>query len=768
VAAQELVALAQPDIEKVPQVDGEAPLRSFASLMDAARRSFGPLLIAFLCLAGCAGRPSSAPPASPQANSESSSLSTFADVLNGNRSGEARPGATPNGDSRSDANTKPMIFYSEAATRQAIAVGEAQPASDGPQSAAQSRSGVMPAAYVEAGVAPADHDKFQVTFENADISAAVRAILGDTLKANYFIDPRVHGTISLSAQRPVSRNQLVLLLETALRDQGAILVKQEDVYRILPATEAHAVGGINIGPDPGMPGFGVTALPLENISAEALNKILEGFGAAPGTVHIDPSRNLLIVRGTTNERQWLIDTALAFDVDWMRNQSVGIFPVKSGSPEIIINELNQMVDSSLIKFQPIARLNAVLAVSRSRDTIRQVSTWIARLDRDNNYGPRVHVFRLKSADARKVVAVLKELFGYGGGATANEQVTSGGPVAIAKAPGGAAPSASADVSRSEGPGPGGRLGEFGAASAGESPSGSAKVHITADVAGNAVVVYGSQEDYQRIERAIIELDHPVPEVAIEAIAAEVTLNDTLNYGVQFYLNSILRNGTPISGGQIAATGLPLATTVPGFNAVLGALANPSVVINALRDVTDVKVLSSPSLVVADSQPAILQVGDQVPVTTGTATSTITTQSAIVNSVSYVDTGIILRVTPHISRTSEVRIDIEQEVSSVEQNSNAQTLTPTISQQKVKSTIVVDSGQTVLLAGLISQQRTQEKSGVPGAIDIPLLGNILSNSTNNASRTELIIFVKPQIIRNNGDAQRIAQELRRRMPGFNTW
>ena len=181
-----------------------------------------------------------------------------------------------------------------------------------------------------------------------------------------------------------------------------------------------------------------------------------------------------------------------------------------------------------------------------------------------------------------------------------------------------------------------------------------------------------------------------------------------------------------------------------------------------------KVLSSPSLVVADNQPAILQVGNQVPVTTGTATSTITTQSAIVNSVSYVDTGVILRVTPHISRTSEVSIDIEQEVSSVAQNANAQTLTPTITQQKIKSTIVVDSGQTVLLAGLISQQRSQEKSGIPGAIDIPLLGNILSNSTNNAQRTELIVFVKPQIIRNNVDAQRVAQELRRRMPGFNNW
>lgn len=724
------------------------------------------LLVGSLCLAGCAERLSAPRSASPQANSAGSTFPIFGDVLNGARSSNANSGTSPGGDSGSSANTQPMIYYGDTAARQAIAVGEARP-TGGPA--------FRPVAYLKAGVVPADGDKFQVTFENADINAVARAILGDTLKANYTIDPGVHGTVTLSAQRPVSRDQLLWLLEAALRDQGAILVQHEGTYRILSAKSAQAVGSANIGPDVGAPGFGITALPLENISVEALNKILDGFGAAPGSVHIDASRNLLIVRGTASERQWLIDTALAFDVDWMRNQSVGIFPVKSGSPEIIINELNQLADPTMVKFQPISRLNAVLAVSRSRETIHQVSTWIARLDRQNDYGPRVHVYRLKSADARKVVAVLKDVFSTGPSSAGGEQIAPGGPVAIARTPSGAPPPQPGTASAGpEAPPSGARTAEFGPGTGpgGENPSGGPRIRITADVASNAIVVYANQEDYRLIEKAIIELDHPSPEVAIEAIVAEVTLNDTLNYGVQFFLQSTFKgvNGSvvPLAASQLSAAALPLTQVAPGANLLLGNLANPSVVISALRDVTNVKVLSSPSLVVADNQPALLQVGDQVPVTTGTATSTITTQSAIVNSVSYVDTGVILRVTPHISRTSEVRIEIEQEVSSVENNANAQSLTPTISQQKVKSTIVVDSGQTVLLAGLISQQRTQEKSGIPGVVDIPLVGNILSNSNNTGNRTELIIFVKPQIIRNNVDAQRVAQELRRRMPGFNTW
>ena len=205
-----------------------------------------------------------------------------------------------------------------------------------------SPQGITHAAYVVAdnAVTPIDN-KFQVTFENADITAVARAILGDTLKANYSIDPRIHGTISLSTPRPVSRSQLLVLLENALHAASAVMVSQDGSYRILPA-DGSGMGGANIGPDVGAQGFGITALPLQFISADALNKILTGFGATTDSVHVDTAHNLFIVRGSTAERQWLIDTALAFDVDWMRNQSVGIFPVSSASPEVIINELNQM------------------------------------------------------------------------------------------------------------------------------------------------------------------------------------------------------------------------------------------------------------------------------------------------------------------------------------------------------------------------------------------------------------------------------------------
>src|SRR5262249_15724828 len=213
-----------------------------------------------------------------------------------------------------------------------------------------------------------------------DIKTVAKAIFGDILNANYTIDSRVSGTISLSTRRPLQKKQLLWLVETALKTQGAFIIRKGDLYSITPAQDASASGDISIGRNRPAAGYGITVLPLENISADALNKILEGFGAPAGSVHVDPSRNLLIVRGTGSEGEWIVDTALAFDVDWMRRQSVGVFPIKHGAPDAIISELNQMADPSLVKFQSIARMNAVMAVSANPRIINQITTWIQRLD----------------------------------------------------------------------------------------------------------------------------------------------------------------------------------------------------------------------------------------------------------------------------------------------------------------------------------------------------------------------------------------------------
>ena len=272
------------------------------------------------------------------------------------------------------------------------------------------------------------------------------------------------------------------------------------------------------------------------------------------------------------------------------------------------------------------------------------------------------------------------------------------------------------------------------------------------------------------ERALRQIDRPQLQVAFDATIAEVTLNDSPTYGVQFFLKSSNVGAPPDTGSAVStlstaantATGALLGRVLPGFNLLIGSEASPQAVIDALHTVTDVKILSNPSLVVVDNGVATLQVGDQVPITTGTAT-VLSANNAVVNTINYQNTGIILRVIPRVSANNTVRLDVEQEISSVSAASAAGTLTPTISERKVKSTLTVADGQTVLLAGLISENQSKTRNGIPVLDQLPgLLGDAFSHQNKTSARTELIIFIRPQIIRDSVDAHLVAEELRAKL------
>jgi general secretion pathway protein D len=290
------------------------------------------------------------------------------------------------------------------------------------------------------------------------------------------------------------------------------------------------------------------------------------------------------------------------------------------------------------------------------------------------------------------------------------------------------------------------------------------VRITADTVNNAVLVYSNQEDYRVIERALHDVDRPRLEVAIDATVAEVTLTTDLQFGVQYFLSS---NSASLGLFGIATqtvTSAALQQVVPGLNLLLGSQSSPKIILNALSSVTDVKVLSSPSIVALDNQPALLQVGDEVPISTGTATILSSSSTPIVNQIELLNTGVILKVLPHVNANGSIQLEIDQEVSSVvNANNNAQqTLTPTISQRRIHSTVAVMSGQTVLLGGLISDSTQNTRSGIPGLSDIKVLGALFGTTDNTKTRSEIIIFIRPQLIRNSIDARSVTQEFRERL------
>ena len=717
-----------------------------------------------------------------------------------------------------------------------------QPVNGGLATSGQNRGSSRPAMYEGTDVTAVSDERpqpassgngFDLNFENTPVATVAKVVLGDILGVGYTIDPRVQGTVSLVSVRPVAKSDIVFVLENALRLSGVVLIRDTAGYRLTPLGDAVGAGHVDAADARPEPGFGVSVVPLQHVSAQTLLKLMDSFATKAGTVRADATRNLLLIQGTGAERRTAVDTALSFDVDWMRGQSVGVFPVSSGPPAPIITELEKIVDSgenglnqNVIKFQPIVRLNAIMVVSKRPEMLRTAATWIKRLDRADTERTSVHVYQVKYGDARQIARVLTDMFIGGSGSSlldnAADQVApgsgtsatssgdrlsmngnassttngfgAGGGSGTASTSGFGKPAAAGGTSAAAGAGNAALDGRSSGSGGGGQPV-LQDVRITPDTVNNSLLIYADQANYRIIESTLLQVDKPQIQVAIDATIAEVTLTNDLSYGVQSYLTSRNVGLKPDTGSILntQATTAPATTTdpttgavsvagsltnafinraFPGFNFLVGSGTQPTAILDALHAVTSVKVLSNPSLVVINNQVATLQVGDSVPISTGSAT-VLTTSNTVVNTIDYRNTGIILRVSPRISVNGNVRLDVEQEISNVPTSSissSTPNLTPIVSERKVKSSILVANGQTVLLAGLISEQQNGTRNALPVFDQIPVLGDAFGHQDNNTTRTELIIFIRPQIIHNGSDAHIIAEELRSKLRGdiATTW
>jgi general secretion pathway protein D len=639
-------------------------------------------------------------------------------------------------------------------------------------------------------------DGVEMNFDGADVQTVAKSLLGDVLQLNFVVDPRVQGNVTLASSAPIPRKDVLPAFESVLRMSNAAIVRSGNLVKIVPIPEA-AGGSISVGA--GEPGFGVSLVPLKYTSASTVAKTAESFLSRPGAIRVVQSRNLLLIQGTTAERQAALDVVATFDVEWLQNQSVGVYPLKSTSPETMITELERIFETNdggagqgVVRFQPVSRMNAVMVVTKNPKLLSQTTQWIGRLDKSDTTGTTLRTFRLKNGNATQVARILNDIFvgQHSGGAadTATKQIAPGVDAAQSRLDaldrGSSNGSGGLNGGTSNGNGSDTRAsnpiaaafesfsdrknadtdatGSSSAGTGGSMPRGTFQnLRITADGANNAVVVYSNQEDYRVVERAIRDIDRPQLQVSIDATVAEVTLTDELQYGVQAYLSSNKGSIGLFGASQVAAQSAILQNVSPGLNLLLGSQSNPKVILNALSNVTDVKVLSSPSIVALDNQPALLQVGDEIPITTSSATLLSNSTTPIVNTIQMRSTGVILKVLPHVHSNGAVQLEVDQEISNVV-NADQQTLTPTIAQRRVHSTVSVVSGQTVLLAGLISERDQKSQGGIPGIREIKFIGDLLGNTSNTRTRSEIIIFIKTKLIRNSVDARTVTEEFRERL------
>ena len=617
-------------------------------------------------------------------------------------------------------------------------------------------------------------------FEGESVHAVVKAILGDMLGQNYVIAPGVQGTVTLATPKPVSSAQALNLLEMVLGWNNARMVYSGGRYNIVAADQALA-GTVapSTAPAASARGFEVRVVPLQFISATEMKKVLEPYARPNAIVNVDSGRNVITLAGTRSELENYLRTVEIFDVDWLSGMSVGVFPIQTGKAEQVAADLEKVFgeqsktpSAGMFRFLPLENANAVLVITPQARYLDQIQQWLERIDSAGG-SARLFSYELRYVKAKDLAERLAEAFanenGRGGRGSSNSSLAPG---ASQMELGGR----DGNLNNSNGGTTGSGSSGDGGANLPQRQSGNASfsLEVKGDTVGvsaveetNTLLVRSSPQAWRSIREVIEKLDVMPMQVHIEAQVAEVALTGDLSYGVNWYFEQAV-NAPVASGG--AGLDSALGRAIWGSTSgVVGSSGlgwtflgkNAAAVVSALDKVTNLRLLQTPSLFVRNNAEATLNVGTQIPINS-VSVNTGTGGDNTYSQVQYLDTGVILKVRPRITRDGVVFLDIVQEVSSAGAapagcDPTKTTCNPPINTRKISTEAAVQSGDTIMLAGLITDSTEQGSNGVPGLSRIPVLGALFGSKTQKSGRTEVIVLLTPTIVRNAQESRNLTDE-----------
>ncbi|MDD5577913.1 MAG: type II secretion system secretin GspD [Methylobacter sp.] len=609
---------------------------------------------------------------------------------------------------------------------------------------------------------------YSLNFDEADLGEVAKVILSDILGQNYVLSPKVVGKVTLQTTQALTKEELLPTLEMVLRMNNAALVKDGKIYHIEPSEEALYSTGFSASALTGKPGYQIKVIPIRNVAVEDIVEVLKPLVPAKSILHVDGTRNILLASGTADELARIMDMVSTFDIDMLKGRSFGLFPLTHVEPEKIIEELEAVFnkkskdeESSFFRFIPIERLNAVMAITHQARYLKDIESWILRLDRANSgTGGGVNVYKAQHADAEELAGTLNEIF------TGAQKKDSSAKVASGKK--------SAELSNKQPA----KQSVTKSSAANSAATGNAEVanvgdvRIIADKANNSVIIVATAQEYEVIRKVINDLDVVPLQVLIDATIASVKLTNDLKYGIAWFLNkgnsnigSALGPGTSLGSTAAAATaafatgGLSLVYNSGAVNAILSAQA----------DKGNLNVISSPSLMVLNNQQAKINVGDQVPIQTSTTSLPISggTTPSIAQSASiqYLDTGVTLEVTPRVNANGMVIMEIKQVFSTPVLTTTGVSTSPTIQKKEIESFVAVNDGETIVLGGLIDDTNNAVKSGIPFLYELPWIGPLFGNTTFTRTKNELVILITPRVVKGKQDSRVISDEFKRKLTGI---
>ena len=640
--------------------------------------------------------------------------------------------------------------------------------------------------------------------EDAPLADVVSLILREIAKVDYVIHPPINGTVTLSTQGDVTADHAVLLLEAALQANGLQMAR--DTRGVYHVGRPEALKGIvpalrqSSGNGPLPPGYGAVVIPLKYIGAGEMASILRPMAPPEAMVRVDTVRNLLVLVGTRTQAEGWLDIVSTFDVDLLQGMSVGVFPLKHvttqevesalrlfGSAGSAMPAANAPAAGGLgaksasdpssssglspnfplfgaLRILPIERINSVIVVTPRAAYLDEARRWIEKLDQPGGTSAEAQLFMypVQNGNAKHLADVLTGLFGGTASSTPSTPANSGvapGLQQTTTSTAGFNPTAAATGSQANNtknqPATGGLT----------TLKLNGGLRVIADEINNVVLVFGTKAEFETVETTLKRLDIPPTQVLIEASIIEVTLSDDLQYGLQWAFTDKSRGGLSGSGllskAANAVGGTVFGATPAGFSYTLSnSMGDVRAVLNALATKSLVKVISSPTLMVMDNHTASIAVGTQQPIKVGDTVTAVGTTS----SIQYKDTGVSLTVTPSVNAGDMVTMLINQAVTDVGEQDTA-TGQRAFLQRQFSSKVAVRSGQSLVLGGLIRDNTTTGKNGLPVLQDIPLIGALFGTNTKNTNRTELLVVITPKVVRTEIDVRKVGQELRASMQGL---
>lgn len=640
-------------------------------------------------------------------------------------------------------------------------------------------------------------------FEGESLHAVVKAILGDFLQENYVIAPGVQGTVTFSTAKPLRGDQALSILEMLLRWNNATAVWQDGRYTILPVAQA-LPGNLTprTGPAGSARGYEVRAVPLQFISAVEMEKLLKPYAKPEGVITVDPARNMLVLAGTAAELANYLKTVEIFDVDWLAGMSVGTYRLEQAEAAKVVGELEKVFGegagtplSGMFRFIPLEGVNSIIVITPQPRYLSQVQDWIERLDAGGSQsGSRLYVYDVKNVKATDLGATLGEIFG---GQPRQTRPSQSGSVAPGLDPVRASTLGRGEQPRFDNnpqparvdatelafgtaspPSGGGSAGSGGAGSSGpvvDAAGGIAlgseeNVRVSAIEENNQLLVKATSQQWESIRRVIERLDQIPLQVHIEARVVDVTLNNELNYGVSWFVENAIADGV-IRGiasrrSSFSSQAVSIDGAATNWNFIAG--RNIQGIMDLLDSVTRTEVLSAPSVMVLNNKSASVNVGVQIPIQSvsigglpGTGVGGGTTQNSFTQ---FLQTGVTLTVTPRVNPGGLVFMEIEQEDSSPGATP-AGGGNPPINNKTISTEVAVQSGETLILGGLIKQSDARSKAGLPFLSRIPVFGALFGSHGNRSDRQELIVLITPRVVANPEEARRVTDEYLREFRGI---